>query len=208
MVAELARARLRRSFFRQRQCLRMNPSENEYDFIASLHDAMRWSVRMLNGTTDVTRLRSSELASSHPGIDDSYGQSMSAINSLVDARSRLLGAHKMIDLPNERLLCCDFAASEASGASELASDGYFNEFDLPPWDTWVAWVTDFKPAHEHNGFILAFVPPSFNECVQLGIDANPVNCVFWLDAPDAYTMNRLKHVMPKWMAQYGKTNAR
>lgn len=180
----------------------MNPGEIEADFVASLRDAKSWSSRKLNGSTDFSCLRSPVLSASHAGIDDSYSQSMAAINALVETRSRLLGTHDVNDWQTGRLLCCDVAASEASGASELASDGYFNEFDLPPWDTWVAWVKNDNPAHEDNGFLLAFVPPSFSKCVQSGIDANPVNCVFWLDTPNSHTMDHLSLVMPQWMAQY------
>lgn len=185
----------------------MKPGDIESDFMASLHDAKTWCGQPFGGTTGFAWLRSTELAASHPGVTEPYGQSMAAVNALVVARSRLMETRNITDWPRERLHCCDFAASEASGASELASAGYFDWLDLPPWDTWVAWVTDYRPAHDHNGFILAFVPRSCISVVQLGIAANPVECVFWLDAADVFTTKRLKHVMPEWLARYAAANA-
>lgn len=185
----------------------MNPVLIESDFFASLNDAKTWCDQRLRGTSDYSRLRTSELAASHRGIPEPYGQSYASINALVDTRSRLLNTQIASNHTSERLLCCDVAASEAPGASSLASNGYINEFDLPPWDTWVAWMGYHKPAQKDNGFILAFVPPSCKNMVQSGIDANPVECLFWLDAAHRYYRKRFRRVMPKWLAEYAQANA-
>ena len=177
----------------------MNDCEFETVFAKSLSDAQLWAAGRLQGGQDHVRLRSPELGSCHEGIVEPYGQSMAAVNALVKARSKLL-EHADVKKPltATKILCCDYAVSEASEASQVASHGYFNEFDLPPWDTWVAWFPDRETAQENCGVIISIVPQPCRQLVQLGIDANPVECIYWLDvAREPKSLH-----IPQWLTRF------
>lgn len=71
-----------------------------------------------------------------------------------------------------RLLLCEPEESVADGASEYATHGFFDLYDIPPWDTWVLYA-------EH--ILISWVPPDFVSRVQKGIDINVVQCLRWSD---------------------------
>lgn len=74
-----------------------------------------------------------------------------------------------------------FDESVWDGVSGLESEGFFDELDTPPWDTWVCWAEgDFTHA-PHTVFILAWVPPSYVDRVNHGMGCNPVECIWWAD---------------------------
>jgi hypothetical protein len=69
------------------------------------------------------------------------------------------------------------------GAAEVASEGFFDMWNLPPWDTWVAFGT--QPTTERDrseaDFLICWVPPQLVELANLGIEVNPEQCIAWLD---------------------------
>jgi hypothetical protein len=71
--------------------------------------------------------------------------------------------------------------SLSDGAAQLETNGYFDADNQPPWDTWVAWVT--APTARDLGLrnmLIAWVPDDFLELVRAGVDANPEECLLWL----------------------------
>ena len=56
-----------------------------------------------------------------------------------------------------------------------ASVGFFDHWQRPPWDTWVACV-----GTPHHAVIIAWIPQPWIEAAQKGIDACPVKNVRWL----------------------------
>lgn len=69
------------------------------------------------------------------------------------------------------------------GAAEVASEGFFDMWNLPPWDTWIAFGT--QPTTEcdrsETDFLICWVPPQLVELANLGIEVNPEQCIRWLD---------------------------
>lgn len=55
--------------------------------------------------------------------------------------------------------------------AEQWSHGYFDENDLPPWDTWIAYFTRFDA-------LLSYVPASLVQSLNAGIEAMPFRRVF------------------------------
>jgi hypothetical protein len=71
--------------------------------------------------------------------------------------------------------------SLSDGAAQLETDGYFDADNQPPWDTWVAWVS--APTAKDLGLrnmLVAWVPEDFVKLVRAGVDANPEECLQWL----------------------------
>jgi hypothetical protein len=98
--------------------------------------------------------------------------------SVVQKRSELLcsrGQGKLPDLGENqgegRMLIYVPEANVSDGASEAASSGFFDLYDAPPWDVWVAYS---------DGTLLAWVPPQLIGLAQMGIDVNAVECISWL----------------------------
>lgn len=86
-------------------------------------------------------------------------------------------------------LCC--------GAAEVETDGWFDVFNTPPWDTWVGFFRDDRPAIDsYANYLVAWVPPVFVELVGRGIEVNPEQCIRWLDDTDCELRKRLTEQPP------------
>ena len=100
------------------------------------------------------------------------------VASVVEKRRDLLRSQEVPAPPGlgdglagGRLLLYGPDEQVADGASEYASNGFFDLCDAPPWDLWVAYSDDT---------LLTWVPPQLLGLAQRGIDANPVDCIGWL----------------------------
>jgi hypothetical protein len=62
------------------------------------------------------------------------------------------------------------------GAARAASEGYFDDRDAPPWDTWVAYVEETG-----RSYVVAWVPAFAFAQAAAGIGAAP-RSLAWLDA--------------------------
>lgn len=81
------------------------------------------------------------------------------------------------DLAGGRLLAYAPDMNLADGAAKLATSGYLDIDNVPPWDTWVDYVDEVDGAN----YLVSWVPPSFVESVSDGVEANPEQCIWWLD---------------------------
>lgn len=102
----------------------------------------------------------------------------SVVFSVVKKRTQLLRAeegYRIVSLPGAaggRLLSYCPTESVSDGASQHTTRGFFDVDDVPPWDTWVAFS---------GSTLLSWVPPQLVDLVEKGINANPVQCIQWLD---------------------------
>jgi hypothetical protein len=63
--------------------------------------------------------------------------------------------------PHENLAC---------GAAEYSSNGFFDQNNVPPWDTWISF---------DGRVLVSWVPAILIPLAQDGIDANPEACIAW-----------------------------
>lgn len=111
----------------------------------------------------------------------------------------LAGGYLLVFAPKE---------SDASGLSEGETDGFLDVCDVPAWDTWICYVHEpaipdpeqvrktqerYRAQYNRDGredfedwqppqsvsYILCWIPPQFAEMVGMGIDVNPMACIFW-----------------------------
>lgn len=89
-------------------------------------------------------------------------------------------------LPSGRLLVYFPDANLADGASEVASRGFFDVHNVPPWDTWIALARDPGASRPggYDEYVVSRVPPALIATVQAGIDVNVEGCIAWLDESD------------------------
>ena len=76
-----------------------------------------------------------------------------------------------------RLLICYPERSVWDGAAEPVSEGFIDEDDMPPWDTWCYYGTENET--HIVPFIVAWVPPEFINLAQKAVDYNPVASIKW-----------------------------
>jgi hypothetical protein len=97
-----------------------------------------------------------------------------AVARVVARRGEVVGANSAdkhtVDVEHGRLLLYYPTENLADGAAQYSSNGFFDTNNIPPWDIWVGF-SDWT--------LVSWVPPSLIAAVQMGIDANPENCIRW-----------------------------
>ena len=76
--------------------------------------------------------------------------------------------------------------SASSGLAHDASEEYFDGRDIPPWDTWVAWVEE-----EEREYLVCWAPPEAMKLVVAGMAVAP-DSLAWLDSSHGPIGSRLK----------------
>jgi hypothetical protein len=105
------------------------------------------------------------------------------VMSVVRQRGTLLSKHKLkpVSSPGQlasgRLLAYFPDEELACGAAEVASQGYFDVYNAPAHDTWIALLNDRDRGH----YLIAWVPPEITDLVADGIYVNPEQCIEWLE---------------------------
>jgi len=79
------------------------------------------------------------------------------------------------------------------GVASAETDGFLDEYNIPPYDTWI----DFgepNPKSRHPGgrFLVSWVPHEFVELANGGVEVNPEECIIWLDEYDHPIVGELR----------------
>ena len=77
----------------------------------------------------------------------------------------------------ERILLFYPYETLCDGAAHDSSKGYFDRWNIPPWDTWFSYVK--LPDGRH--VLYSYVPPEFLDLANRGVSVNPEQCLQWLD---------------------------
>ncbi|NOK23634.1 hypothetical protein HMI50_42305 [Corallococcus carmarthensis] len=97
---------------------------------------------------------------------------------------RLQGGRLLVYFPDDNT--CD-------GGAELATRGYFDVDNVPPWDTWVGMFREDPESDTQSAdYLIAWVPPVFLDAVAQGIRVNPEVCIQWLEDSTTMMAKRLK----------------
>lgn len=138
-------------------------------------------------------LRPNLLSSDDPltqlyAIHDNQDQLPVAVTDVCTKRSALLKelnlALPALDACTEtgNFYCTDFDTDSCAAATE-PSYGFFNDCDIPGWDSWFAYE-----ATDGLGRIYGWVPKAMYNAVNAGIIVIPVESVWWVEAvPDTAT---------------------
>jgi len=150
-----------------------------------LAEAIAWCAPRADADEPERCLRSREL---RPPL--LWNRRDSAVASLVQQRSARLGRPRPAearDLAGGRLLVHLPDDDLACGAAEGESRGFFDVFNTPPWDTWVAFGSGARGA-----VLVSWVPPCLVAAADAGIWANPEQCIVWLDRePELFDQHAL-----------------
>ena len=165
-----------------KQGLRIEPdcSVSPQPFWERLAETVAWCAPRADTAKPQTCLRDEYLAA-RP-LEPSY---FDAVRHVAVNRQRKLGSkwsRAGEPLGGGRLLVYFPDAELSDGAAEFETAGYFDVFNTPPWDTWVAFVHD--PGLSDSSFanyLIAWVPPAFENAASRGIYVNPESCLAWFD---------------------------
>jgi len=101
------------------------------------------------------------------------------LKPVAEARLRLLGRswRRSVEPLGGGLLLLYFPLSSNSGGrAAIASGGYLDDRDTPPWDTWVAYLEEVG-----RNYLVAWVPPEAMTNVTAATRL-PTAAIRWLDA--------------------------
>lgn len=95
--------------------------------------------------------------------------------------------HKTAEgLAGGRLLFCTSATmSIPDGYVTQASNGFYDEDDMPPWDTWLCyWGTERHYAAGNDKryqieYLVSWVPASLIELANVGVEKHFMDCMSW-----------------------------
>jgi hypothetical protein len=168
-------------------------------FRHSLAEAIAWCATRATISDPERCLRTTAL---EPGPLDyhlSVPQRQECVARLVQARSRLLqeagvypltpatelaGGHLLVFYPDETL---------SDGAAAVGSRRFFDDDNVPPWDSWVLYVAD--PLHPtRQTYLVSWVAPALIPLAHDGVIVNPESCIEWLadrDTPFTHALQEL-----------------
>lgn len=72
---------------------------------------------------------------------------------------------------NGKVLIFEPHETLVDGAACVTSRGFFDDWNIPPWDTWL-WF-------ESGRFLYSWVPEAFVALAEAGISVNPEKCIYW-----------------------------
>ena len=91
-----------------------------------------------------------------------------------------------------RLLCYFPDADLADGAAQVASEGFFDVNNIPPWDTWVGLYGSDLEDVSRKVYLISYVPEAHTSHARRGIEVNPEECIMWLYDTDTPISNVLR----------------
>ncbi len=167
----------------------------------SLAQTMVWCATQdfLNDPTN--SLRTAELRPPSFLQLDSVPRREAMIDTLIEKRFKLLrfnGKYRILPakgLAGGRLVVYDPDQNRFDSMALVEWFGYFDWDNLPPWDTWIAYVRDEERERQglsHPSYLVAWVPPDLIERADAGIRANPERCLLWASDLDTARARRLE----------------
>jgi hypothetical protein len=159
---------------------------------ARLAETIAWC----NSLTWPHDLRSHELKPNffHQGPDDlvcDLGRSRQAnlhykCVPIEQNKSNLANGRLLVYLPDINL---------SDGAAEIESDGFFDVFNVPPFDTWVSFFEDTTLDLSYQKLLLCYVPARAVHLAEAGIEVNPEECILWLENTPGTTKDSIAKLL-------------
>jgi hypothetical protein len=143
-----------------------------------LSEAQRWCIARARSSDPAGSLRTTDL---RPRVlQASYAEAITSV-CLTRARALVaLGGNHVGATAEGRLLAYFPDADLADGAAEVASRGFFDLHNCPPWDTWVALRSAPALHASRRSVVLAWVPAVLLPDAERGVHVNPEECIEWL----------------------------
>ena len=170
--------------------------------IASLQDAIKWTefltidfdfetgnygtvFRQTNPDINGTKLYSFDHNDARWNVDDYSSENYKkALQFLIDKRSKWIEQNETLKVsPNGRILVFQTQLTTQDGAPITESEGFVDEGDIPPIDTWL-FLKDgfFRHGYGYTDLALfCWIPQEFEPKMQAAIDVEIFDSYDWLD---------------------------
>jgi hypothetical protein len=155
------------------------------ELLQSVIEAATW-IDKVNPRFEDNFYRSEELRPTSHLLNRTGGYNSSCLHDVVLRRRQLLQGRlwpllSLAELQTKgRLVLAAPEVSVTDGASAAESLGYFDSYELAPWDTWVAFAAELPSFPEHDTYIISWVPNQLLQAVQGGIDVCFLGNINWL----------------------------
>lgn len=134
-----------------------------------------------------------------------HRQRQQLVERLATRRAKLLEEQGITPLQlvppltGGRLLAFNADQTLSDGAANSASRGFFDDDNVPPWDTWIAYMTDdmvdSRPRYPFSSSsLLSWVPERLIEKATAGIEVNPEACICWATELDTAFLLQLRKI--------------
>jgi len=87
-----------------------------------------------------------------------------------------------------RILVVEYGENIPDGALQVETEGFFDEWDLPPIDTW--FYNDYSA--ERGGILFTWIPEEFIELVSKAIDIQFLGILHWFKSPPHWSSQRFQ----------------
>ena len=147
------------------------------EFVQNMAEAIAWCASRPRPWSPFATFRS-------PDIAPEFGSNSckSWIQSVAKQRRRALGGgrislQKRVYRHEGRLLAYFPDDNLACGVAEAETGGFFTTDNVPPWDTWIAYLHEER----QTNYLVAWVPGPMTTMVDGGVRVIPEECVGWVD---------------------------
>lgn len=148
----------------------------------SLRQVAGW-YELFRGRPSARSYRSSKLNPEASLVDST--DACEVVNKLRGKRSELLAWQQATAssprVSGGRLLLYYPQLSLSDGAAELATGGFFDVNNEPPWDFWVFCGHDeaVPDPQSYSTYLLSWIPDELIKIADQGIQVNPERCLEW-----------------------------
>lgn len=145
-----------------------------------VYEPPQWFVTPPRGEAGATALKLEEwLRTSEPYEPARYVEVF--VQQLAYKTRATAGLTRQLSYPG-RILVVEYGSNIPDGAVEIETAGFFDEFDLPPLDTWFY----HGYSEPERGILFAWIPEQFVDLAQLAIDVQFMDILHWFVAPPGW----------------------
>jgi hypothetical protein len=179
-------------------CVRLKMMQERiglYIFKKRLAETIAWRSDRAVASNPAHGLRSSALRPPGLRMVARFRSEMhDVVQAVVDERAFWIHSrHKNLDLlssglANGRLLLCTSAADSTPDDQVMAaSEGFYDDNHLPPWDTWLCYLGDKK-----RQYAVSWVPPQLLRLADIGVEEHSLKHMRWAEQEDTHFTRQLK----------------
>jgi hypothetical protein len=177
---------------------------NAATFAEQLAETIAWCKPRVDITDPKWCLRSTALKPDYEydsADDPTLWNEVNIIQSVVQRRQHAMAGIEPTTLPTTglhggRLLLCYFDETNHNYGSAEESEWFYDGYDNPPWDTWVAWL---------DNALISWVPPQFMDLASGGMAVECCQMLMWLEQPFSYVLDDKPRQIPSWLMQHSWT---
>ena len=143
------------------------------ELIRSLSETAEWCSSRPKPWNALRSFRSPEIAAEF-GCSTYKGW----VSSVIDERRRILKRNIFSPVPPiqaGKILVYYPDESLNHGIEQIETEGFVTECNVPPWDTWVAYIYT-----KNENYLVSWVPQEMVDLVSYGIECSPEQCFDWL----------------------------